>query len=229
MKRLSCFAVTATLLLVVNLRAYADTCEDGMCNYCLLVYCGTGKCTGASSCQFTVGFCSPVGTCVTNPDGTRTCPGANASRQCTVTELNPVILRNYPWIKSAAFVDAVAIESTIPELRPLLTELQSEIAETGVAEYREIQTATMIGDPPTPAQIKAGDVHASRLAGLAVTMKDGAYLFQLYVDTAHDNGETKYKSIRAMIDDKVQPMETISVSGHSYTRSVGAESSEGRF
>lgn len=202
-----------------------DSCQRCSSNGCFNIASG-GYCV----CDIENHGCAFTGICTIGPDGHNNCssypPGNSAGRCGKPAVATAPQLRQFPWLASQEFPAAIARLSGIEEAKLLLERVQKLAIRRGYDEHMGAQTAVPIADSH-PAGIED---HVSRLVGVQVTFQeDGSHLFEFYVDQAGPGGETKYKDIFDMRQDKVSPVETVRVLGNKYTQVIGGVSYAGTF
>jgi hypothetical protein len=238
MKRLG---VLLTMLFALSFVAQAQNGDCAICTGVICAVANTGWCDCGPHCVFyqgkedcyCVGYyaCSSTGNGGIKPSipicenflGKPQQAGKTSCKQPLTAE----VVRVFPWVKSEAFVKAIADESALPEAPTAILALQQSAAAKGLSSAMEAQTAHYIGDK------KANPPHLSRLVGVIAKRQadtDGSYLFSFYLDLPGPGGETKYQSVAAMEKDKVEPVETVRVKGNHYVHTLqGGVVQEGEF
>jgi hypothetical protein len=232
MKQLLCAIAWLTL-------SVAASAQNGQCVTCSGNLCqgihGPGSCVCDDNCiSGNRCFCSSAGICVIKSDGIAFCESNPPKKGVTCTPrppqagaATPTEIEVHPWLVSKEFPVAIGRLSGVSEAQELLEQLQAFALSKGYSRDMQTQTTIQLGEGK-PARME--DVHLSRLAGVKATLQeDGAYLFEFYVDQAAPSGETRYKGVSDMRHDKVAPVETVRVSGESYTHALGGASYSGEF
>jgi hypothetical protein len=156
-------------------------------------------------------------------------PGMSSGPCPAMHPVTPELLKANPWIKSKTLADMIGRDSSVEELRDMITGLQNSVITHGLNRHMGAQRGNC-GDEDAPKPTNVEDVRCSRLIGIQMTgQNDGSYLMEVYLEVAPSGGETKYLSVGAMAHDGVPPVETIRLKGHKYTHTVHGVAYNGTF